>query len=434
MVAEKEKLGFAMVLAVVVGNMMSSGIALLPSYLAAVGSITIISWILTALGALALGYIFSELGLRDAQTGGIVAYAHEINALIGFQSAVLYIYSNWVGNVGIVVTGVTYLSLLFPILNSPLYSAFFAILLIWMFVLINARGANWMGTVAMIGIIILFIPVIATISYGWHFFDKALFLQNWNVSNTHSFAAVASGVTICLWSFAGLESASTNAHLLKNPERDIPLTTMAGVVISAIVYIITSSVLLGIFSAKNLAESNAPFSMAAGQFFGEWSAPVIALATAFACFASMGSWMMMVGQASLRAGKDRVFPKVFTEVNKHDIPIKGLSIQATAMTIILLIIALSSSNQIEVFNHAISISVLLIVFPYFYVILNYVQKPDDKRHPIFKAIICAFAAFFCFSAFIGATKSTLEAAIIFFLIVFLFYRRGQPLSRSRLGA
>lgn len=44
-------------------NMMGSGIIMLPSKLAQVGALSIISWLVTAVGSMALAYVFSKCGM-----------------------------------------------------------------------------------------------------------------------------------------------------------------------------------------------------------------------------------------------------------------------------------------------------------------------------------------------------------------------------------
>ncbi len=85
-----KKLGLITCTVIVASNMMGSGIAMLPSSLAAIGSITILSWVLAIVGALGLAYIFAKLGLLDPQEGGPVAYASEVSPIFGFQAQTLF--------------------------------------------------------------------------------------------------------------------------------------------------------------------------------------------------------------------------------------------------------------------------------------------------------------------------------------------------------
>ena len=108
--ADQKKLGVVACTAIVAGNMMGSGIALLPANLASIGSISIIGWGVALVGALALAYVFSRLSMEDPQEGGPIAYAGEVSPILGYQAGLLYYHANWIGNVAIAITGVDYLS------------------------------------------------------------------------------------------------------------------------------------------------------------------------------------------------------------------------------------------------------------------------------------------------------------------------------------
>jgi len=97
-------MGFWMATALVVGNMIGSGIFLLPSSLAKFGSISIIAWIITAIGAVALALVFAALGRSYPHTGGPYAYAkHAFGEFVGFLTAWGYWIAVWVGNAAIAV-------------------------------------------------------------------------------------------------------------------------------------------------------------------------------------------------------------------------------------------------------------------------------------------------------------------------------------------
>ncbi|NCC52672.1 MAG: amino acid permease, partial [Spartobacteria bacterium] len=115
-----KRLGLFSCSAVVAGNMMGSGIALLPSSLAKIGSIAIWGWLLAGIGALALAFVYAKLGTTDPQEGGPVAYAGEVAPIFGYQAGLLYFHAGWIGNLAIAITGVDYLSVFFPSLTSPI--------------------------------------------------------------------------------------------------------------------------------------------------------------------------------------------------------------------------------------------------------------------------------------------------------------------------
>jgi arginine:agmatine antiporter len=54
----------------VAGNMIGTGVFLLPVNLAQVGGIAVFGWIVATLGVAALGLCFAKLGQLDPQPGG----------------------------------------------------------------------------------------------------------------------------------------------------------------------------------------------------------------------------------------------------------------------------------------------------------------------------------------------------------------------------
>ena len=62
--------------ALVAGNMIGSGIFLLPAALAAYGSVSFVGWLLTLAGALVLALMFAGLCRSLPAAGGPYAYTH----------------------------------------------------------------------------------------------------------------------------------------------------------------------------------------------------------------------------------------------------------------------------------------------------------------------------------------------------------------------
>ena len=421
---EIKKLGLFSCAAIVAGNMMGSGIALLPSNLAKIGSIAIYGWLFSGIGALALAYVFAKLGTTDPQEGGPIAYSSEVAPVFGYQSGLLYFHAGWIGNLAIAITGVDYLSVFFPILTQPIPAGIASIAIIWIFTGLNLLGAQWIGRLVSIGVVALLIPVVLTGTAGWFFFEKQFFLQNWNVTHTPDSHAIIASVVLCIWSFIGVESASVNAGLVKNPKRNIPLATIIGTTVAGLVYIASSTAITGMFPAAKVASSGAPFALACSHMFGAWSAPVVSAVTAFACLASLGSWIMMIAQAAARASKDRTLPAIFGRKNKKGIPAQGILITSVFLTLLMLGLMVFSGGQNtqDIFGEIVSITVLFTVIPYFYSALQLLKLGSKARsRGIIQMIASLIAVAFCFAALAGADHSTLIVAILVILGTFIFY-------------
>ena len=79
MKSKPKKLGLFMLIALVCGNMIGSGVFLLPSSLAALGSISLWSWAVTGFGALILALLFAKMSILVPYSGG--PFAREIFSL-----------------------------------------------------------------------------------------------------------------------------------------------------------------------------------------------------------------------------------------------------------------------------------------------------------------------------------------------------------------
>ncbi|AIT09939.1 lysine/cadaverine antiporter [Candidatus Francisella endociliophora] len=420
---KSKKLGIFASSAIVAGNMMGSGIALLPSNLAAIGSLTFISWIIASIGAIGLAFVFAKLSATDPQEGGPVAYAGEVAPILGFQSGVLYFNANWIGNLAIAITGVAYLSTFFPELNNPIYAGIATIIIIWIFTAINFFGASWVGRLVSIGVVLLLIPIILTATVGWFFFSSETFINNWNVTHSSNIHGIFSGVLLCVWSFIGVESASVNTNLVKNPRKTIPLATIIGVSIAAIVYFLSCTVISGIFKSDVVAHSGAPFSLVSSFMFGNWAGKAVSIIVAFACLASLSSWMMLTAQAGARASHDGSLPKIFGELNKNDIPVKGLIVTSSGMTLLMLVVMLGSGSTAALFGKVISIAVMMTILPYFYSALNLIDVVEHPVKHFVLTVVAIVAILFCFIAYIGAEDYALVSVTIISLITMIFYVR-----------
>ncbi|MFH1790502.1 MAG: cadaverine/lysine antiporter [Candidatus Omnitrophota bacterium] len=419
-----KKIGLFAASAIVAGNMMGSGIALLPANLAKIGSISVYAWVIACLGALALAFVYARLGTENPQPGGPVAYAGEVSPILGFQTGVLYFNANWIGNLAIAITGVDYLSVFFPVLTHPFTAGIVTIIVIWIFTGLNLLGANWIGRLVSIGVVLLLVPVILTGTYGWTFFDPKLFSANWNVGGQPSSQAVMAALLLCIWSFIGVESASVGAGVVENPKRTIPLSTIIGTSIAGIVYLLSSTAILGMFPAVTVAGSGAPFSLAAGHMFGPWAPKLVSAIVAFACLCSLGSWMLLVSQAGARASRDGTLPSVFGRVNKSGIPVAGIIYTSLFMTGLMVVLMLMSkaANTQEIFGHIASIAVVLTLPPYLYSALDLIRMHGFRDRKAMVSLVAGLSASaFCFIAIAGESRMYLAAAMIIMLGVFIFY-------------
>src|SRR5213592_3028245 len=114
------------------GNMIGTGVFLLPASMASVGGIAFFGWLIAALGAAAVGLVFAKLGQLDPQEGGPYAYARDfLGPYVGFQTNYVYWFGNWIGNIAIAVAAVGYLAEFVPAITAPPASVIATAAVIW---------------------------------------------------------------------------------------------------------------------------------------------------------------------------------------------------------------------------------------------------------------------------------------------------------------
>src|SRR6476469_8191921 len=116
---EQKKMNLMQLTFIVAVNMMGSGIIMLPTNMAQVGAISLLSWIVTALGSMAIAYGFAQAGIFNQRPGGMAAYAEDAYGKPGyFLVFLLYFLSLAIGNVAIAISALGYLAGFFPFLSS----------------------------------------------------------------------------------------------------------------------------------------------------------------------------------------------------------------------------------------------------------------------------------------------------------------------------
>ena len=159
---KNKSVGLMICTALVIGNMIGSGIFLLPASLAKYGGVSILGWLASAIGAIMTALVFVRLSRKFPKQGGPYRYAYDnFGELAGFSVAWSYWISIWCGNAAIAVAAVSYMGVFFPVLMAqPIFAVIIALLLIWSLTLINMRGVRQAGITQLMFTILKIIPLI----------------------------------------------------------------------------------------------------------------------------------------------------------------------------------------------------------------------------------------------------------------------------------
>jgi putrescine:ornithine antiporter len=349
---------------VVAVNMMGSGIIMLPTNMAQVGAISLLSWIVTALGSMAIAYGFAQAGIFNQRPGGMAAYAEDAYGKDGyFLTFLLYFFSLAIGNVAIAISAVGYLAGFFPGMSAtPIATCISVIALIWLTTAANFGGPSITGKIGSVTVWGVIVPVAGLSIIGWFYFKGAVFMEAWNPKGLSLGAGMGSSIALTLWAFLGMESAAQNSDAVENPKRDVPLACLFGTLGAAVVYILSTTVIQGIVPNAELAKSTGPFALAYAKMFNPTVGTIIMALAVLACLGSLLGWQFTIAQTAKSAAADRFFPAIFSKENKLGAPIAGMVIMAIVQTVMAL--STISPSLSEQFSALVNLAVVTNVIPY----------------------------------------------------------------------
>jgi arginine:agmatine antiporter len=418
------KLGPVLATIVVAGNMIGSGIFLLPATLAGVGSLTVLGWVIGTIGALALALLFGRLARRKPMAGGPATYAFDaFGPFWGSQSSLWYWAACLIGNVAIATAAASYLLSFFGVTAGPMASAAFTVALLWLVTVVNLVSPRFVGQVDGPLLVAGMVPLLLAITVGWAAFDPAQFAASWNVSGQPLYQALPNSLALVFWAFTGLESASVAAAVVDEPERNVPIATMAGVLFAALIYIAASIVIFGLAPAAELATSNAPFALAAAKTLGPAAGPLVAICGGLKALGTLAGWVLMTAQVSRAAADHGLLPPMFARTRAGDTPVAGLIIAGLIGTAaILLTVEPTLGRQFGLLAEASTLFALLTYLGACAAALKY-RVAGEQTLAIVGAVFCVFV--------IGwSTWPVLKATLLcmaFFALLYLRLRRNKYL-------
>jgi APA family basic amino acid/polyamine antiporter len=356
-------LGLAACTALVVGNMIGSGIFLLPASLAAFGPISLAGWIVTSLGALVLAIIFGRLSQLVPKTGGPYAYTEAgFGDFAGFIIAWGYWIALWTGNAAVAVALAGYVGFLFPAIGgSAAYSLAVALGAIWLLTLINIRGVEEAGFVQIVTTVLKLVPLALIGILGIFWIDPANFTP-FNTSGQSNMAAISAAAALTLWAYLGLESATVPAGNVIEPEKTIPRATIIGVLTAAVVYILVTTVAIGVVPAETLAASSAPLADVSRAMWGPLGGTLVAIGAVISTFGTLNGFTMLTGQVPYGAALDRVFPERMGRLSRYGTPANAL-VFSNFLASVLVVMNLAQ-GLVGAFNTIILLAVMSSLLPY----------------------------------------------------------------------
>lgn len=364
--ASPKKIGIWTSTSLVMGNMIASAMFMLPATLSTYGSISLIGWVVSGLGAICLALVFSWLSqLMPVANGGPYAYTREgLGDFAAFLVAWGYWLSIWSTNAAIAVAFLSYLTVFVPALGvNSMFAVAVGLSAIWFLTWINTRGIRDAGAVQVITTILKIAPLLLVTIGGLFYINTENYFP-FNSSGTSTINAITTTATLTLFAFLGLECATIPSGQVENPEKTVPRATLYGTLAVTLLYILGTVVIMGVLSPSTLQTSKAPFADAAASMWGEWARYLVAGGAVISTFGALNGWILMQGQIPAAAAVDKLFPSVLKTENKFGSPY--ISIIAGSVFVSFLLLMNFSRSLADTYQFIILLSTMTVLVPYLF--------------------------------------------------------------------
>lgn len=330
--------------AIVVGTMVGTGIFIKPGSMAqaagTVGLVTlawIIGGVLSLLGALSA----AELGAAIPEAGGTYAYMNRAYGPVwGFVFGWTYSIIGAPTSIATIAAGLLqFASFLFPVIATPLHVFHFnslfthapstfaftwaqplAVVAIALITFVNYFGVRLGGRVQVVLTIIKIAAVVAIIFIGF-LFGKG------TVANFRSASAVSSmghlgltaglmtAVASALWAYDGWINLTFVGSEIKNPERNIPLSLIAGVMAVAAIFIAMSVACFYVLPFSQAAASPHIASDVVARATGASSATWLTIIMMICALGTLNSSILTNARVDYAMARDGLFFRVVRGVH-----------------------------------------------------------------------------------------------------------------------
>ncbi len=160
------------------------------------------------------------------------------------------------------------------------------------------------------------------------------------------FAAAHGGVAgftvatiAALWAYDGWNDLNMVAGEIKRPGRSIPLALVAGVLLVALLYMLTTAATGYLLPATAIANSPRPTADAMLLAVGAWGAALVSIGMAISILASLNGTVLSGARIPFAAARDGMFFRSMAYVHpKFESPSVSLGVQAAMSTVLLLMV------------------------------------------------------------------------------------------------
>jgi amino acid transporter/mannitol/fructose-specific phosphotransferase system IIA component (Ntr-type) len=332
----KKELTLFHVFAIAAGTTLSAGFFLLPG-LAAVeaGPAVPLAYLIAVIPLIPAMLSIVELGTAMPRAGGVYYFLDRtLGPMVGTIGG-LGTWAALVLKVAFALIGMgAYVSLFFPKIDIVP----FAILIALVLGILTLFGAKKSGKLQTILVSVLLLLILIFIGDGIPKINTENF-KNFYASGWSSILSAAGLVYI---SYVGLTNIASLSEEVKNPERNLPLGIFLALGTTVVVYVLGTTLMVGIIPLDILKGNLTPVATAAEYFLGEPGLILLSIAAMFAFISVANGGTLAASRYPLALSRDHLLPRYFQKLSKRGTPV--FAILSTVVTIIVILILLDPTS------------------------------------------------------------------------------------------
>ena len=347
-------------IAIVAGTIIGSGIFLVPTkMMLAVGTAKLVylAWIVGGLLSFFGALTYAELGAIRPFAGGEYVYVRDgYGPLAGFLYAWTWFLIAKPASIATITAGIvrvlgsfsSFSFLPHPLLTWHITAGHVFTInyghLVAIAATILISGINYVGvrkagnfqlafTVLKVGMIVFIIAVVFAMASGsWTNFGTRF------TGTKGGMAGFMAALVAALWAYDGWNDLNMVSGEIRNPERNIPLALIVGVMLVAVLYMGTNAAVQYAMPATAMATSKVPVSDATQMAIGQRGALLISIGTILSMLVGLNGTVMSGGRIPFAVARDGYFFKRLAEVHpRFHTPAPALVVQAIMASVLLLI-------------------------------------------------------------------------------------------------
>ncbi len=325
--------------ALVAGNMIGSGIFVIPASLAGIaGPLSLVAWGIVAAGFLCLSKVYADLGSAYPISGGLQVYAQRaFGDFAGIETAFLYWSSVVIANAAYVTAFISYAAVFVPSFGSPLAAFGLAQALLWGFTLVNLLGVRHGGAIGVVTTACKLLPLgvlsVALFAHGS--------TANLVPFAPHGTAALLPAISLVAWMFLGSESITIPAEEVRGGGSTIRRSAFLGFAIATAAYVVLALAVSLAAPASEIARSASPLAALGRRVLGARGEAFVTAGALISIAGILNGSLLIVGRLPFAAARQGFAPAFLAHIHPATGTPAASLLVSTALSAILVLLYFS---------------------------------------------------------------------------------------------